>query len=132
MTLGINNLGVVTGFYFDSSGVTHAFIDVAGRLTTFDDSSAGTGPQEGTQFYGLNDFGAITGMYWGSDTFGHGFLDVAGRLTPISDPNGIPVGFEPLAWGPDDINDAGVVVGGYYTSGASGPILNGFSLTPGH
>src|SRR5208282_3121191 len=56
--IGINNHGVSDGFYIDTNGVTHGFIDNNGTFIT--------------------DQGLISGFYIDADNFTHGFLAGAG------------------------------------------------------
>jgi hypothetical protein len=126
---------VLTGLYIDSNGTSHALIDIAGRFITVNNPNAGSAPNDGTEFYGLNDLGVITGAYFDSSGLCHGFIYVAGRFIPVNVPGSTTETMnEFVAFGPTDINDAGVVVGGYYTSSgsSSSPLENGFMLTPGH
>lgn len=129
--IGINNLGVLTGIYTDSSGTDHAFFDVAGRFITVDNPNAGSAASEGTDFYGLNDLGVVTGAYFDTSGLCHGFIYAAGTFIPVNVPGSTTeVMNEFVAFGPTGINDAGVVVGGYYSNSTG--LENGFSLTPGH
>jgi hypothetical protein len=128
--LGINNLGVLTGIYVDSKGTDHAFLDIAGRFVIVNNSNAGTKKLQGTEFYGLNDLGVITGAYFDTSGLCHGFIYAAGTFIPVNVPGSTTeVANVYVAFGPTDINNAGVVVGGYYNSKG---VENGFSLTPGH
>src|SRR5579871_2120027 len=55
----INGLGVIAGYYFDSSRTAHGFIrDAAGNFTTVDVPGAGSA---GTWPISINAEGAITG-----------------------------------------------------------------------
>ena len=60
---GINNLGMMVGFYIDTAGVYHGFIYQNGTFTPFNDPNAGTKKGQGTQGSGINDFGTIVGGY---------------------------------------------------------------------
>jgi hypothetical protein len=64
---GINDRGVITGFYADSNGAEHGFVDIGGAFRT-------TGPRESdfTDAFGINDRGQIVGSSDVGD--GHGFL----------------------------------------------------------
>jgi hypothetical protein len=81
---GINDVGTVTGFYFDVSCVAHGFVyDIAsGIYTTFDhplaSGAAGTLPghrgQTGTFLPGINNAGQIAGSYTDASGNYQGFL----------------------------------------------------------
>jgi hypothetical protein len=129
MLTGINNLGVVTGLYADSSGNNHGLVDVAGRFTTVNFPGAGSGDQEGTVLFGLNDLGVIIGGYFDTKGLCHGYIYVAGKFIPVNVPGAVPAPYAFVASGPTDINNAGVIVGGYYNSKK---VENGFSLTLSH
>jgi probable HAF family extracellular repeat protein len=66
---GINNLGVVVGWFTDSSSLTHGFVLQKGVYNQFDAPGA-----TATYCYGINDTGSITGTY--TDTSGQlwGFI----------------------------------------------------------
>jgi uncharacterized membrane protein len=72
---GINDSGQIVGFYIDSSGIDHGFLDSNGHYTTLNDPSAGTGSGQGTLAFGINDSGQIVGEYYDSSGVQHGFLD---------------------------------------------------------
>ena len=57
VTAAINNSGEIAGFFTDSSGVTHGFIDNGGMFSTVDP----VGSTE-TQLLGLNDKGIADGF----------------------------------------------------------------------
>jgi probable HAF family extracellular repeat protein len=68
--LGVNNAGQIVGYYADSAGINHAFLDDAGVFTTIDDP-LGT---KGSVATGINDSGQIIGYYTDSNGQQHGFL----------------------------------------------------------
>jgi probable HAF family extracellular repeat protein len=127
---GINNSGLIVGFYGDfsasgGSSARHAF--------TYDSSSSSSGTTPpfvsfddpsalgSTVANGINDSGQIVGAYryvrLGIDT--HGFLvDVRGGYTSLDGPAGATSSSEAV-----DINNRGQVVGGYLDSGpdSAGP-----------
>jgi hypothetical protein len=74
--VGINNSGVITGFYSDGSA-THGFVrDVDGNITAFDaPKSVDTEPNA------INDTGAITG-YFADKNGAHGFLRLPQSTPP--------------------------------------------------
>ncbi|MGP8209651.1 MAG: hypothetical protein ACLQVK_26905 [Acidimicrobiales bacterium] len=71
----------------------------------------------------------IIGGYFDANGLCHGYIYVAGTFIPVNVPGAVPAPYALVASGPTDINDAGVIVGGYYNSKG---VENGFSLTPGH
>jgi hypothetical protein len=72
---GINPLGVVVGFYYDSSNVRHGFVTKPPytSFTEIDVAGGGTGLDQGTIVYGVSPAGAITGLYTDSSYVTHGF-----------------------------------------------------------
>ena len=82
----MNNLGVVAGFYVDSSGVQHGFVDRDGRFTAINDPNAGTASGQGTNLGYINDFGDVTGSYTDSNGNTVAFAGSLGSLTTVSDP----------------------------------------------
>jgi uncharacterized membrane protein len=108
---GINNLGEITGAYFDSNGNEHGFLRKAGgEIVTFDvaNLSSGTNPN------GINNEGAIVGNYTDAAGATHGFVRSArGKLKIIDDPNSTS---SPPATVAQAINDWGLVVGYWYDS----------------
>jgi hypothetical protein len=102
---GINGKNVVTGFYIDSSNITHGFIGQASTtLTTFDAPGAGTQSYDGTWPVAINGSGVVAGYYIDSvDT--HGFVrEKDGTFEQFDDVLGKHTY-------PRAINDAGTVVG---------------------
>jgi hypothetical protein len=113
VAVGVNDSGVVSGFYFDSSGNEHGFVDRDGRFTAINDPNAGTAAGQGTSVGYINDFGEVTGSYTESNGDTVAFAGPVGTFRPISDP--VAPAFSTLTAA---INDAGVVVGGWVDSGA--------------
>jgi hypothetical protein len=78
----LNDLGAVTGYFFDASQVVHGFVSYPPygktNVTTFDAPgacSSGTACAfEGTVPASINLRGVITGTYYGADGIGHGFV----------------------------------------------------------
>lgn len=99
---GVNDAGVMSGNYTDSSGVSHCFMRVGTAVTTITDPNG-----VGTSCYGINSFGAIVGGYALQAGFSNGFVYQNGIFTDIIVP-GATAGT--TAYG---INDAGVVVGAF-------------------
>jgi probable HAF family extracellular repeat protein len=106
---GINDMGEVVGYYYDSAGNAHGFLDMGGIYTTLDFSS-GTNNQTFPE--GINDKGQIVGWY-NDRSSDHGFLYSGGTYTALDDPLAT---VNTVARG---INDKGQVVG-YYQDGVSG------------
>jgi hypothetical protein len=65
----INDFGVVTGAYTDSSGNNVAFAGRPGRFTTVSDPAG----EEGTAPQGISNVGLIVGFYVDSSGNVHGF-----------------------------------------------------------
>jgi len=128
--VGINNLGISTGFYVTSAGVTNGFIDNAGMFTTLD--APGT---NFNQLLGINDVGQEAG-YASQDPAGqvmqlayvrqangsYKFLDNATHTAVL------PTNVNSQA---TDINNAGQVVGFFMpsTTTSDGFILDNGKLT---
>jgi hypothetical protein len=71
----INDVGAITGYYWDASGVNHGFLRTpGGKFLTFDAPNAGTESGQGTFPTGINPFGAITGDFLDVGNTYHGFL----------------------------------------------------------
>jgi hypothetical protein len=103
---GINDLGEITGVYFDSNGNQHGFLrKPGGEFVPFDvpHVSSGTSPN------GINNQGDIVGYYTDAAGATHGFVRSArGRFKNIDDPNSTSSPPFTIA---QAINDWGVVVG---------------------
>jgi probable HAF family extracellular repeat protein len=96
----INNNGVVSGYYYATTGF-HGFTYDAGAFTTVDDP-AGT---HGTILSGLNENGDETGIYFNGAYQRTAYVDVGGVYTNIADPAAPNLTF------PAAINDSDEVVG---------------------
>ncbi|MFZ1095889.1 MAG: hypothetical protein WAN75_42860 [Xanthobacteraceae bacterium] len=117
---GINNSGLIVGFYGDfsasgGSSATHAFTydsskissSTTPRYVSFDDPSAAGA----TSANGINDSGQIVGNYRYNTFDTHGFLvDVRGNYTSLDGPGG-STSSEAV-----DINNRSQIVGGYLAS----------------
>src|SRR5215470_12061274 len=79
--VGVNDSGVVSGFYADSSGNDHGFIDRNGAFTTIDVPGAAD-----TVLTVVNDLGVAVGYYTDNSGDSHGFIDRHGRFTTINAP----------------------------------------------
>ena len=75
---GINNVDQIVGFYTDSAGMTHGFIDNNGVFTTVDDPLG----VNGTLLTGINDAGQVSGYYVDANHVDHGF--VANQTTTLA------------------------------------------------
>ena len=113
---GINNSGVVTGYYVDFRVVAHGFVRAAdGAITIFDDPNAWHGFGDGTYPKSINDKGVIAGLYNGSGDPAHGFVRAAdGTITSFD----VEDSFQTYPLG---LNDKGDVVGFWF-----GAIQRGF------
>jgi hypothetical protein len=110
----INDLGVITGTYWDASGIGHGFLrGPDGKFTTFDVPGAGG---YGTTPVAINLEGAVVGLYTDSDYSFHAFLrSPDGKFTTWIGPgactgNGSDGCF---GSGASNINAFGISVGGY-------------------
>jgi PEP-CTERM motif len=103
----INNKGEIAGFYVDSAGVTHGFVDNGGTFLTIDPTGS-----EGTMLLGLNDSGYAVGTYVDSTGVMHGLLYDLNNDTfqNVDDPFGI--GTTTI----NGINDLNQLVG-FYVNG---------------
>jgi hypothetical protein len=74
---GINNVGEIVGYYFDSAGHAHGFIhtgtDYSSGYQTIDDPSADPA-HFGTIAKGINDLGQVAGYFGDASGIAHGFL----------------------------------------------------------
>ncbi len=102
----INNSGEIAGFYTDSGGVIHGFLDNQSQFTTVNAPGASE-----TQLLGINDSGIAVGFDVVNGAM-HGiiFNSHADKFTTLDDPNGI--GTTTL----NGINDRGQIVGFYVDS----------------
>ena len=112
---GVNDSGVISGNYTDSSGVVHCFMHSGNTITTITDPN-GTG----TSCFGINAFGAIVGFYNVLNSFSNGFIYANGVFTDVIVPTATA---GTIAYG---INDSGLVVGQFSDSnGTHGFLFNG-------
>ena len=112
---GINNSGEIVGWYWDSSGQTHGFVDVSGTFTTIDVP----GSSGWTEVFGVNNKGDIVGDYQTSVSvpgatsyFYHGFIYDGTTYTTVD----VPGAQATTLYG---INDGGVATGNTGPFGAS-------------
>jgi hypothetical protein len=116
----INDLGEITGVYFDSNGNSHGFLRKArGEIVTFDAPNVGYGTPAvsyglGTIPTDINNEGDIVGYYTDAAGAYHGFVRSArGKFRIIDDPGSTS---SPPATIAQAINDWGVVVGFWFDS----------------
>ncbi len=114
--VGINNAGLVVGFYFDATGMAHGYLLNGSTLTSLDYPSA-----MDTLAFGINNHGEIVGVYIDSSMVQHGFTYSGGTWTTVDDPNGI--GTTTI----NGLNDKGQLVG-FYVDGNDNTI--GFVASP--
>ncbi len=115
--IGMNNLGQVVGFYYDSAGQGHGFLSNGKQFTTIDPPGATF-----TELASVNDAGVVGGEYAGTDGIYHGFSYQNGKFTRIDFPNSTGTFVS-------SVNLFGDVVGSYFD--ASG-FEHGFILSHGH
>jgi probable HAF family extracellular repeat protein len=79
---GINDSGQIVGYFFDTRGVEHGFVDTSGSFTTIDVPGA-----QSTTAYGINDSGQIVGSF-SNGPGGHGFL-ASPAPVPVNVPSSV-------------------------------------------
>ena len=115
--VGINNAGLVVGFYADSTGVLHGYLFNGSSAMTLDFLGG-----HGTQAFGINNKGEIVGDYTDSMGVMHGFTYQGGIWTTVDDPLGVP-GSTVI----NGVNDLGQIVGFYVDANGN---IDGFVGTP--
>lgn len=123
---GINNAGVISGFYVDSNDVTHGFLDIGGTFKTLDDPS---GAGVNTSFFGLNDNGEVVGSYVDGSgaTDGLTYNYLTNTWATVNDPAGSAIpAFGVSGTTINGVNDLGQLVG-FYSDGTN---VDGFLATP--
>ena len=115
--VGINNAGLVVGFYADSAGVLHGYLFNGTAAMTLDFLGG-----MGTQAFGINNHGEIVGDYTDSTGVMHGFTYIGGVWQTVDDPMGVP-GSTVI----NGVNDLGQLVGFY--ADANDNVI-GFVATP--
>ncbi len=60
---GNNDRGQIVGYYVDSNGVAHGFLDSGGSYITLNDPAAGTASDQGTFTFSINNLGQIAEEY---------------------------------------------------------------------
>lgn len=113
----IDNAGNIVGYYVDSKGVDHGFIDAAGKITTLNVPDS-----IGTRAYGISeDYGIIVGWYTDASGIQHGF-EYTGTFTTID----VPGATWTRAY---SVNTSGSIVGSYADSDG---VVHGFLDRNGH
>ena len=112
---GINVLGTVSGYYFDSSSLSHGFLRTPdGNFTPFDAPSAG---ELGTYPVSpVNIEGAVAGIYLDSNSLPHAFVrNPDGTFVTLSFPDACDTSLSAGCNGASatGINDSGTVAGAY-------------------
>lgn len=104
----INNSGEIAGFYVDSAGVFHGFVDIGGTFMTIDAANA-----MDTSLLGLNNLGEAVGFDIDANMHMHGIVCSVSGLTcqQVDDPFGI--GTTTF----NGVNDLGQIVGFYVNNG---------------
>jgi hypothetical protein len=73
---GINDAGLIVGFFVDQNVVSHAYIEQKGLFTSFDAPGAGSGQglDQGTTACAISDNGTIVGQFADANSVIHGFI----------------------------------------------------------
>jgi len=110
----INDLGVITGYFSDATGLSHGFLRTpTGKFTTFDVSGAGA---NGTFPIGLNLEGAVVGYALDSNYLFHAFLRTPdGKIHAFVGPDSCDTGTSTGCYGNEvtAINFLGISVGNF-------------------
>jgi hypothetical protein len=102
---GINNTGRIVGYFVDSAGRIHGFIDDKGTISRVD--------APGVDYVtpgGINDQGDFVGMLFNNGNV-HAFLNTGGKYSFVDVPGSA------FSASPNDINNAGDIVGAVGTEG---------------
>jgi hypothetical protein len=105
--VGLNALGVVSGYFQDAQGSFHGFLKLGPKFTNIDVPGAAD-----TFAYGINSFADQVGYYVDKDGNIHGFVRRAGVFTTIDVPGS-------LATLVTNINDAGDLSGLWFDANAT-------------
>jgi hypothetical protein len=114
---GINDAGLVVGFYVDQNVVSHAYIEQKGQFTSFDAPGAGSGQglDQGTTACAISDNGTIVGQFLDANSAIHGYIRTPlGVFTQVDAPD--------AGTGPyqgtyvTNVNRAGTTAGFYFDS----------------
>jgi probable HAF family extracellular repeat protein len=113
---GVNNAGLISGFFVDTGGVNHGFL-LNGTTETTLDAPGSTF----TQALGLNNKGQMVGFYLDATGNMHGFVYSGGSYNTVDDPNGVGTTII------NGINDLGQLVGFYVDANGN---TDGLVATP--
>ena len=109
--VGVNDIGVITGYYVDGNNATHGFVRTPdGKITTFDAPGGAGGTYPGN----INLLGVTAGVFYDANGVGHGFVRTAGgKITTFDPPNSFN---GPTSYGTFNafVNDLGLVAGTYF------------------
>jgi hypothetical protein len=110
----INDVGVITGSFYDATGLAHGFLRTpAGKFTTFDVPGDGA---NGTFPIGINLEGAVAGYALDSNELFHAFLRTRdGKIYAFVGPGSCDTGTSTGCYGSavTTINFLGISVGGF-------------------
>jgi hypothetical protein len=110
--LGIDDAGVIVGYYTSAGSAAHGFVDRNGRFTTITAPAAGKRFPDGTFADGINSSGVIVGYYsYGRHLSQHGFVLKNGKFAAVRFP--LSRHSHPLATVLDGIADDGTISGAY-------------------
>ena len=113
---GINDAGLIAGYYIDASNVSHGFLrSPSGSFTTFDAPGAGTAPGQGTIVHGLNLQGSIVGSFLGANTYQGYVRTPEGKFKTFAAPGACNMSVDEGCHGTGawNINFFGTIVGPY-------------------
>jgi hypothetical protein len=114
---GVNNSGVMVGYFDGADGLNHGFLDNGGSFTQLDAPFAtvisGGIPHAGVTYaYGINDSDVVVGYVYDGLGNIHGFVEDGGTYTQIDVPQSAdPFGFDPYSTEVLGINNNGELVG---------------------
>jgi hypothetical protein len=110
---GINQVGEITGWYFDANGAYHPFLRATDSgITTFDAPGAGHGAGQGTLAVATLPSRLAAGLYQDSSLVNHGFVRAPdGTITTFDVASAGTAGTQGTL--PQDINPAGAITGYY-------------------
>jgi len=86
MGTGVNNSGMVTGFFTNAAGNSFGFLLNGGIYSPIDVPGATS-----TQPLSLNNLGQIVGTYVGADGLNHGFIETSGSFMTFDGVPGAPM-----------------------------------------
>jgi hypothetical protein len=121
---GINDAGVISGYFTNGLGATLGFIDDGGTFTSYNDPSGSD-----TMFLGINSSDEVVGSYMAASGETEGLLFNLGTNTfqTVNDPFGsLDPAFGVTGTTINGINNAGDLVG-FYSDGTN---VNGFLAVP--